>query len=131
MMKSVTLMVYLGLVTLLASGAEAQQAGQKQSRNRNVITAEEIASRPGATTAYDLVISLRPSWLVTRGGYSAESGANVIILYVDGVSFGTTDDLDHVRADQIQQMRFLTGSDATTKYGTGHRAGAIEITTRH
>jgi hypothetical protein len=52
-------------------------------------------------------------------------------LYVDGVQDGTSDDLDKVRADQIQQLRFLSASDATMKYGTGHPAGAIEITTKH
>jgi hypothetical protein len=32
--------------------------------------------------------------------------------------------------DQIEQMEFVSASDATTRYGTGHPSGIIEVTTR-
>jgi TonB-dependent Receptor Plug Domain len=130
-MRTATLILGVGLVTLMASPALAQKAGKKHSGNRNVLTAEEIASRPGATTAYDLVVSLRPNWLITRGVHSGEANGNDIVVYVDGVAWGGPDQLDRVRVDQIQEMRFLSAGDATMKYGTGNPAGAIEITTKH
>jgi hypothetical protein len=35
-----------------------------------------------------------------------------------------------VSTDRVKEVRFLNARDATTRYGTGHPIGAIEITTR-
>ncbi len=124
------LMACLGLALLSAHPAQAQQ--KKIRRQRNVITAEEVATRPGLSTAYDVVRSLRPAWLTTRGVTSTEDPrAGGIQVYVDGVSMGGVSELQSIGVDRIQQLRFLSSSDATMKYGTGNTSGAIEVTTKH
>jgi hypothetical protein len=139
-MRRLILIAALGLATLTALPAQAQQQKPKIRRQRNVITAEEIATRPADGNAYDLIRSLRPTWFTTRGVASGNlSGDGMggitdnagIAVYVDGVKMGGTDELRTIEADRIQEMRYLSASDATTKYGTGHTAGAIEVTTRH
>jgi hypothetical protein len=52
------------------------------------------------------------------------------MVYIDGVRGASLDDLREVQADRVKECRFLNANDATTKYGTGHPAGAIEIITK-
>jgi hypothetical protein len=130
----------LGLAILSAQPALAQEKPHKIRHQRNLITAEEIATRPGEGNAYDLIRSLRPAWFNTRGVASGNLSGNGIggvtdnagiAVYLDGVKMGGLDQLRSIEADRIQEMRLLSASDATMKYGTGHPAGAIEVSTKH
>ncbi len=115
------------LVAQLWVGVSAGQA-QEQARTRrqtNLITAEEIA-KSSASTAFDAIRTLRPSWFVARGA----SGRAAIIAYVDGVRIESLEDLRNIEADRIKECRFLNANDATIRYGTGHPAGAVEVTTK-
>ena len=109
----------LGLATLSARPVRAQQ--QKIRHRRDVITAEEIATRPELGTAYEVIRNLRPAW---------RSRAGMLMVYRDGVLIGGTDELRDITADQIKELRLLSGPDATTKYGTGNTNGAIEVITK-
>jgi len=118
------------LLLQLAAGVSAAEA--QKGRKSDVITAEEIA-KSGVNNAYDAVKSLRPAWLRTRGAISTQPdspGSGGIQVYLDGVHLGGIDELDNVVAERVQEMRYLSANDATTKYGTGHTQGAIEITTK-
>lgn len=130
----------LGLAVLSAQPVLAQQKPHKIRRQRNVITAEEIATRPGESNAYDLIRSLRPAWLRTRGVASGQVTGNgmggvtdnaPIAVYVDGAKMGGPSVLRDIQADRIQELRYLSASDATMQYGTGNTAGAIQVTTKH
>ncbi len=126
------------LVLHLVAGVSLADA-QGKGRKSNVITAEEMA-KSGADNAYDLIKNLRPSWFTPRGistgrpssdavgGISDPGGG--IMVYVDGIRVGGPDELRNVPAERIQEMRYLSATDATTKYGTGHTQGAIEVTTK-
>lgn len=122
------------LLLHLAAGARAAEA-QKAERTRksDLITAEEIA-KSGANNAYDAVRLLRPAWLRTRGIASAQpdspEGHAGIQVYVDGIRVGETNELENVLAERVQEMRLVSANDATTKYGTGHTQGVIEVTTK-
>ena len=43
---------------------------------------------------------------------------------------GELDVLRQLNTANIETMRYLSASDATTKYGTGFLGGAIEVDTR-
>jgi hypothetical protein len=49
---------------------------------------------------------------------------------VDGAIRGEVDELHRLSADSIEDIRYLTAGDATTKCGTGYAAGVIEVRTR-
>ncbi|MBI2073366.1 MAG: hypothetical protein HYW06_01785 [Gemmatimonadetes bacterium] len=51
-------------------------------------------------------------------------------MYVDRQQFGRIEDLRNLSTEQIEQMEFVSARDATTRYGTGHPSGIIEVTTR-
>jgi hypothetical protein len=48
---------------------------------------------------------------------------------VDGTVRGELDELRRFNTYNIETMRYLSASDATTKYGTGYMGGVIEVTT--
>ena len=51
------------------------------------------------------------------------------VPYVDGVKQQELDDLRNIRADEIVEIRFVEGTDASGRYGAGHEAGAILVKT--
>lgn len=73
---------------------------------------------------FQAVQQLRPNWLRPRAGQTAQ-------VLVDGNRQpGGLDNLRQYRAAEVEELRFLSSSDATTRYGTGFDGGAILITTR-
>lgn len=112
------------------SGGGAAAPGASPRRSGNVITAQEVAAS-SATNAFELVRQLRPQWLVVRGmAGTGDPGAAGIQVYVDGVRRGSLDALETIGAEQVGEIRYLDASDATTRYGTGHVHGAIEVQTK-
>lgn len=98
-------------------------------RNANVISMDEIAALAGrAETALEIVEQLRPQMLRPRGQNSAQ--ANALSTYVDGVRVGDVQGLRTVQANMIREIRYLSPTDATQRYGTGHSSGAIEVSTK-
>lgn len=98
-------------------------------RSRNLITSEEIA-KASAADAYDLIRELRPAWLSSRGVVSGDAYAGGIVIYLDGIKQNSVEDIKAIAVERIKEARFYSASDATTKFGTGHPSGAIEITTK-
>ncbi len=120
---------YLVLLALLVSACAS--SGRSRSLGaRNLITRAEIES-VNVSTAYEVVQQLRPHFLSPRGQTSIQDPSSSLpVVYVNGVRYGTPDVLRSLRSMDVQEMRFLSASDATTRYGTGHVGGVIEVTTR-
>lgn len=105
-------------------------SGARPSRNSDLITAEEIEAA-SVSNAYDAVARLRPAFLRGRGQSSIQTpGSDLPIVYVNGLRTGTIDHLRNIPAQDVQTIRFISATDATTRYGTGHTGGIIEVTTR-
>lgn len=116
----------VGLVTL--AGCSSASAGSVRDRDR--ITLAEIDGTHGAN-AYDVVQALRPEFLRSRGVASIRSATpQYAIVYIDGVRVGPLGELRRIPREQVEEIRYLSGSDATTVYGTGHGGGAILVTTK-
>lgn len=123
-------------VLQLVVGVSAAEAQGR--RNRNLITQEEI-EKSSATDAYQLIKTLRPGWFTRRGVSSGQvrtdavgglDDGTVMVAYLDGVRMSDVNDLSSLTVERIKEVRYLNASDATTKYGTGHTSGAIEITSK-
>ena len=115
-----------------ASGAPRASTGS----NSNVITAEEIAAGSGST-AYEVIQRLRPRYLRTRGavqGSPSGSTNNIepvdVVVYVNDNRVGNSEQLRQISVSQIREIRYYSASEATTKWGTGHIAGAIQVVSR-
>lgn len=102
-------------------GGSARPAGATSNR----IVLEEIQAL-GQVSGLQAIERLRPRWLQSRAGI----GGDPPVLYVDGARRGSLGDLSSLRAADIEQMEYMSGSDATTRFGTGHGGGAIMVTSR-
>ncbi len=123
--------VFAGLVWLAAgacTGGSSGAAPAPAPRRGSVITRAELDRVPGASV-YDAIRQLRPTWL-SRPTAPTGFGENPIMAYVDRQQFGTLADLRNLPTEQVERIEFLSPADATTRYGTGHPSGAIEVTTK-
>ena len=118
-----TFVAACGLTALAAGCASGGGAGGTRS-DPNLITAEELANYP-SLTCFEVIQRLRPRWLQRRGSEQDP------VVYQDGNRIGFAEAvLSGMTVTAVESMKYMNASDATTRYGTGHGAGAIEIATR-
>jgi hypothetical protein len=121
----------VALTACASSGGGASSARQ----NPNVISMEEIVES-SASNAYEVIQRLRPNFLRTRGAVHGTPGATNAVEMVDLVVYlnenrlGGSDQLRQIATTDIKEIRYFNSSEATTKWGTGHSAGAIQIVSR-
>ena len=108
----------LGIAGCASAGGSSRPAGATSNR---IVQAELEAL--GQMTPIQAIERLRPRWLQSRGGGTP-------ILHIDGARRSNLSDLNAYQITDIQQMEFMSASDATTRFGTGYDDGAILVTTR-
>jgi Flp pilus assembly protein TadD len=129
---TVGIAVALLAVSCASSGTPAQSdSGVRQaSRNRTVLSLDEI-QQSAARDAYHAVQLLRPDWLRSRGSVSTrDTRPATVTVYVDGQRYGGASSLEQFRMGSFKEMRYYSGSEATSRWGTGHAGGVIYLTTR-
>ena len=120
---------------VVASACVSSGGGAVPIQNQNVISTEEI-TQSAAANAYDLIQRLRPNYLRTRGAvHGTPDKANKlepvdVVVYLNDNRLGTSDQLRQISTMDIREIRYFSSSEATTKWGTGHSAGAIQVVTR-
>jgi len=119
--------VCLLLVSSAVGCAGGMRTGNGTMDDRSLITREQVQSRH-VTTAYDAVRSLRGNWLVERGKSSFNRPVEIQV-YVDGVRVGGVAMLKDIASESVQSIRFFSGIEATTRWGTDHGRGAIFVVT--
>ena len=115
-----------------------------QADIRRPITAEEIQQSGINGSVYDLVYSLRRSWLNLRGvetfneaPRAVEVGGQEFILpgeprlvvYLDNARMGTVSQLRQLPVVGVTAVRYFDGPQATFRWGAGHSHGAIQVIT--
>jgi hypothetical protein len=105
----------------------------------NQISRAEIEAQLGRFgTAYDMIRALRPNMLKSRAvAARSESRSSVwqtssgIEVYLDGIACEGVGSLATIPAATVQEVRWLSSVDATTRYGGRNTAGAIVVTTQN
>jgi hypothetical protein len=128
-MRSVTrTLLALVLVVIAAVPLSAQ-------RRSDVITADEIErARPHVGTAYDAVQALRPRWLrAPEAVMSSRRPENQVEaaqlhVYLDDVDAGGVDYLKTILAERVQELRWLSANQASSRYGPTDGGPAIVVT---
>jgi hypothetical protein len=83
-----------------------------------------------STDAYELLQRLRPQFLRSRGSVSMRnSSSSYPIVYLNNVRHGDLTSLRNIQVTDIDEIRFISGADATTRWGTGHGSGVILVST--
>jgi hypothetical protein len=115
----------LGVASACAASTPSEQSAVTRA-SRDIIVRTDFESL-SLGTAQDIVRQLRPMWMQQRAvGGAREDPA----VYIDNMRRGGLAALAEVPASAVLEIRYLNGTDATTRLGTGHRAGAILVTTR-
>ncbi|HEY2376528.1 MAG TPA: TonB-dependent receptor plug domain-containing protein [Gemmatimonadaceae bacterium] len=139
-MATRSLLIVAAAIVVLIPGCASSPAGQSATQqsssdpsrahgSRDVITSEELA-KVDVQTALDAVRRLRPNFLQTHGGQSSSltMGPQEIVVYVDNTRMGGPNALAQIPVSDVKEIQYLSGTDATQRYGTGHGAGAIIVT---
>lgn len=114
---------------LLSTGCASTGESSGAGRSRNLITAEELMAVPHNTT-YEAVRALRPRWLLPRSVASLRNQQrHTPRVYVDGQLRGEIEELRRLAPHEVEEIRYMSASDATTRFGTNHIAGAIVVST--
>lgn len=121
------LIIFAPIIIGACASASGGNGSSTSPRDRNLITAEEIAGL-NVATAFDIVRQLRPEFLRSRGTMSMrQADSEFAVVYMNGMRMGGPDQLHQIRATDVQAIRYISAADATTRWGTGHTGGVIEV----
>ncbi|HHL71688.1 MAG TPA: hypothetical protein ENJ29_04165 [Bacteroidetes bacterium] len=126
----------LPFFTLLffAACAGSDTGGKKQVRGTaNVITAEEISTSTVITpsmTVYNAIEYLRPLFLRPRSVAGLSNDQSEPVVYIDRIKRGGLEVLQNLYITDVEEIRYLSPSEATFQFGTNHATGAILIKSR-
>lgn len=90
------------------------------------LTSSEFTAAHLSADLLSVLQQMRPQYLSRRGAY----GAPGVVVYVDGIGNGDIGALRSVRASEVAEVRYLSGIDATNRFGAGHGHGVILVITR-
>ena len=123
----------VAVVALAACASGGTSAGAGKTRySQNVITADELAT-VDVTDAYQAIQRLRPQFLSNSRGptqMGTRSGTTDagIQVYMNDQRLGDVSSLSQIPKNDIKEIRFLSASEASSRFGTGNTAGAIVVT---
>lgn len=120
--------ILIAVLLLGALGACVSTGGHGERRDRNVMTLEQI-EEADQSTLYDLIRVYHPTWLNTRGPNSFRS-ENPIMVYLDGTRLGDIEALRGLSPHNVQEIRYLSATQAQARFGLGNTRGAIAVTSR-
>lgn len=124
--KPLYILTLAGMVACASAGG----SGTGTHREHNLITEQEIAES-GEMNGLDVVTRLRPMFLKTRGRSTIRGGGSEYAsVFVDGVFFGDLGSLRNIVANQIHEIRYLSGVESVSKYGIRYGSGAIDVRTK-
>jgi hypothetical protein len=126
----------------VAEPAPAPVAARAGRINPALISTTEIA-RSGGSNALEIVQSLRPQWLRSRGQTTLRTGTVSVrgeefeamvsvplVVYVDGNRVGGSDALRGISSSQLREIRYLDPREAVQRWGTDHGNGAVMVMLR-
>ena len=123
------LIYLLLLAAFIIECAPTKEMGSTRG-SRYIITAEEIAET-SANNAYEAIQLLRPNLLNrdVRRSVDMYSAAGVVV-YLQGVKYGDKESLRTISALEIAEIKYLSKSEATMRFGSDHAGGAFLIKLR-
>ncbi len=115
-----------GMVLLSGCASGGGGSGGRRRGGSGVLTEEDLAPYP-QESLHDTIRRARASWLRRRGG---SERVEVVQVYVDGARLGDISTLQSIRTSEVARVEYMNGGDATTRFGTGHGGGVIQVTMR-
>ncbi len=114
-----------GVLLLALTAACATGGARSPAYDRDRISREELDERSYANL-YDIVSSVRSNWLRAPMG----SQSSTPLVYVDGRRMGGVEMLRSISAQAADQVRYLTATEAQSRYGMSEARPVIEVVSR-
>ena len=127
MIKPLLLLVTLGI----AAGCASQGTGGKAvaRTDPNVIRRSEVSDAQLLDyNVYQVVQQLRPRFLANLGPTAIGPDGGGLLVYLEATRLGNVNTMRDIRMVEIEEIRYLSPSEATLRYGTGHANGVILLT---
>jgi hypothetical protein len=122
-----TVLIFL----VLAAGCASAGGGTDgPRRERNRISPEELAEVQDLAL-WDAVQRLRPMWLRPGGiRNSANPAGHYAHIFMDGSPYGSVESMRSIRVSDVDELRYVSATDATVRYGGQFQGGVILVTSR-
>ena len=122
--RSFTALLVIGLSTACA---RPMSSGARPDKNHSLITKTELVENH-FSNAYDAVSALRSNWLQPRGPDRFANPSKVWVYY-DAVRLGGVETLSAIPVKPVSYIQHYDGVNATARWGVGHSAGVIHVST--
>ena len=121
----ITRVMLVGVMVACAS------SGKGAASASNVIARAELDAA-GSATVYDAVVRLHPNFLRSRGPTSVvnSSARTVAVVFVNEAEYGEIESLQRFPASRVEEVRYYSGPEATTKWGSAYGSGVIALKMR-
>jgi len=113
---------------VLYSGCASGGTNTDTGGSRDVLTREQLLATQ-EDNALDAVRRLRSQWLRARGpARSAGLPPVQVAVFINDVRRGGVDVLADIRIEEVAEIRFISATDATTRWGPNVAGGVIAVT---
>jgi hypothetical protein len=112
---------------LFTIGCSSGTGSTPTAAPRGVLTSEMLRETQ-ESDLFAAIQRLRPQWLRARGAARVSGGNLTVAVFVNDVRRGEVDVLRTFRLEGVERVQFFTGSEATTRWGTGVAGGVILVT---
>jgi outer membrane cobalamin receptor len=123
----------LALVVVLSIAVAACHQGGRGGGGdslRNVITQEQIDSS-SAANVYDLIMRTNAGFLRDRGKTSIKMNQHErAVVFLNGQEYGIPETLRNMPINRLSEIRFFTGTEAVSRFGSQYGGGVIQLTSR-
>jgi hypothetical protein len=117
-----------------SSVARAGALAPVPHRAGDILSASELSSVQalGSATAYDVLMRLRPGFLLPRTDRNGPLGMRGVLpaVFVNGAYYGEVDALRVLSASTIAEVQYVRSLEAQHWYGADYQAGVILIRLR-
>lgn len=116
------------IVVLLCVACAGQKSSRTPRTNRGVLTGEQLIAAHFQNPR-DALEALHPNWLKPRGPDSVNSPSEVVV-YLDNIRLGGVETLRTIDLHTVRYIQHFDGIAATARWGVGHGAGVIFVSTQ-
>ncbi len=110
---------------------DARNLGLQLRRERDRLTAREIAATPGLATAHDAVAQLRGEFLQPVAHRRASiTEPRRLSVFVNGAPSDGIQTLQSLPARAVLEIRFVRANDAQSRFGPAYSGPVILVITR-
>ena len=120
--------VLAGTLACSSAGTAAQGSNPAPRAERNLLRTADVSEPQRDLTVMQVLRQLRPHFLAGTGALT--TGNSGVVVYQDDSRIGGANALNEILMREVVEIRYLSASEASGRYGPGHEGGVIAIKRR-